>query len=141
MNRKYQGHEKTWNLLHKNWLQRDCDAKHGKASTKIGKTWEKIVERWTGLANHDDHSDPTKSLFGVDRGDIWGHQKTDKQLVPSFFTNPVARRFQRHPFCNHVFFVFGWSLSICKKPSWAQPNYTYKTGLQDLPRSFSLIVL
>ena len=84
MNRKYQGHEKTWNLLYKNWLQRDCDAKHGKASTKIGKTWKKIVERWTGLANHDDHSDPTKSLFGVDRGDIWGHQKTDKQLVPSF---------------------------------------------------------
>ena len=75
LNRKYQGHEKDWNPLYKNGLQRDCDAKHGKASTKIGKTWEKIVERWTGLANHDDHSDPTKSLFGVDRGDINGDIK------------------------------------------------------------------
>ena len=52
----------------------------------------------------DDHSDPTKCLSGVDPGDIWGRQTTDKQLVPSFHINPVARRFQRHPFYNHIVF-------------------------------------
>ena len=43
------------------------------------------------------------------RGKIWGCQKTHKELVhvgAIFCINPLAPRFQRHPFYKHVFFKF-----------------------------------